>query len=199
MRSEFRLPVVLEHGDVRLRLVQFSDRASWTEIKMANEEWLSPWDATNPAGGVRVTDFRKYVRRMRAEARESVSLPLVIEYQGRMVGQITLGNVVWGSLRQGYIGYWIDARVAGRGIMPTALALLLDHAILYLQLHRVEINIRPENTASLRVVEKLGIPYEGLRRKYLHIAGDWRDHHAYVAIADEYPSVGLRVTRPLSH
>jgi ribosomal-protein-alanine N-acetyltransferase len=199
VRSEFRFPVILERGDVRLRLIQQADKAAWSEIKSANQEWLEPWEASNPAGGVRITDFRKYVRRMRSEARDSVSLPLVIEHRGQMVGQITLGNVVWGSLRQGYVGYWIDSRVAGRGIMPTALALLLDHAILYLQLHRIEINIRPENTASLRVVEKLGIPFEGLRRKYLHIAGDWRDHHAFVVIADEYPQAGLSSNRPLSH
>ena len=43
-------------------------------------------------------------------------------------------------------------------------------------LHRIEINIRPENGPSIRVVEKLGFRYEGLRERYLHIDGDWRDH-----------------------
>ena len=54
-------------------------------------------------------------------------------------------------------------------------------------LHRIEINIRPENAASLRVVEKLGFRFEGMRLRYLHIDGDWRDHSTYALCADEVP------------
>jgi ribosomal-protein-alanine N-acetyltransferase len=54
-----------------------------------------------------------------------------------------------------------------------------------LRLHRVEIAIRPENSASLRVVEKLKMQYEGLRRSYIHINGAWRDHHVFVVTEDE--------------
>jgi ribosomal-protein-alanine N-acetyltransferase len=55
------------------------------------------------------------------------------------------------------------------------------------RLHRIEINIRPENTASLRVVDKIGLRKEGDRPKYLHIDGDWRDHVTYVVMAGEFP------------
>lgn len=199
MKSEIPWPVILEYGDLRLRMIDTADRAAWQEIRDANGEWFAPWDASNPAGGARVTDFKKYARRMRAEAREHRSLALMIEHNGRLVGQITLGNIVWGSLRQGYIGYWIDSRVAGRGIMPTALAMVLDFAIIKLQLHRIEINIRPENQASLRVVEKLGLKTEGLREKYLHIAGDWRDHQVYVLLAEDHPQAGFTIHQPKIH
>jgi ribosomal-protein-alanine N-acetyltransferase len=47
-------------------------------------------------------------------------------------------------------------------------------------LHRLEINIRPENEPSLRVAQKAGYLFEGLRPRYLHIDGNWRDHHCYV-------------------
>jgi ribosomal-protein-alanine N-acetyltransferase len=52
-------------------------------------------------------------------------------------------------------------------------------------LHRVEIDIRPENAASLRVVEKLGFRFEGTKRGYIHIAGDWRDHYSFALTSDE--------------
>jgi ribosomal-protein-alanine N-acetyltransferase len=39
--------------------------------------------------------------------------------------------------------------------------------------------MRPENHASRRVVEKLGFRFEGMRPRYLHIDGDWRDHLVY--------------------
>jgi ribosomal-protein-alanine N-acetyltransferase len=115
------------------------------------------------------------VRRLRAEAREGRGLPFALFVDGSFGGQVTVGGISRGSLLSAYIGYWIDQRVAGRGIMPTAVALVTDHCFREVGLHRVEINIRPENTASLRVVEKLGFRREGLRERYLHIDGDWRD------------------------
>jgi len=54
-------------------------------------------------------------------------------------------------------------------------------------LHRMEICIRPENAASLRVVQKLGFRYEGLRRRYIHIDGDWRDHYAFSLTREDVP------------
>ena len=107
------------------------------------------------------------------------------------MGQVTLGGISWGSLRSAYIGYWISQEVAGRGIMPRAVALLMDHAFGAMALHRIEINIRPENVASLRVVEKLGIRQEGYRPRYLHIDGAWRDHVSFVMLVDEWPAAGL--------
>lgn len=199
MNSEIPWPVILEYGDLRLRVIDPADRRAWQEIRDANLDWFSPWDATDPAGGLRVQDFKKYARRIRREAREHRSLPLMIEHNGKVVGQITLGNIVWGSLRQGYVGYWIDSRMAGRGIMPTALAMVLDYAVIKLQLHRIEINIRPENHASLRVVEKLGLKTEGLRSKYLHIAGDWRDHQVFVLLSDDLPHGGFTINQPKLH
>jgi ribosomal-protein-alanine N-acetyltransferase len=105
----------------------------------------------------------------------------------RMVGQLNVAGISWGSLCSAHIGYWVDERVAGRGIIPTALALAVDHCFQTVGLHRVEVNIRPENTPSRRVAEKLGFREEGLRIAYLHIDGGWRDHIAYALTAPEVP------------
>jgi ribosomal-protein-alanine N-acetyltransferase len=56
----------------------------------------------------------------------------------------------------------------------------------------MEICIRPENAPSLRVVEKLGFRYEGLRRRFIHINGEWRDHFAFALVAEEVPQGVLR-------
>ncbi|MEK9665298.1 MAG: GNAT family protein, partial [Candidatus Nanopelagicales bacterium] len=103
------------------------------------------------------------------------------------LGQVTVGGIARGSLQSAYIGYWIDQRYAGRGIMPTAVAMATDHCFIAGGLHRVEINIRPENAASLRVVEKLGFRNEGMRERYLHIDGGWRDHVTFALCAEEVP------------
>ena len=64
--------------------------------------------------------------------------------------------------------------------MTEAVNMVTDFAFNELALHRLEINIRPENEASIRVAEKCGYLYEGLRPRYLHIDGAWRDHHCFV-------------------
>ena len=56
-----------------------------------------------------------------------------------------------------------------------------------MRLHRVEVNIRPENRPSLRVVEKLGFRDEGLRERYLHIGGRWCDHRTFALTTEDVP------------
>lgn len=184
-------PVTLSAGDVGLRPLRQSDARRWREVRRRNAEWLRPWEATLPpearTDGDVVPTFGMMVRRLKREARDGRALPFALTYRGDLVGQVTVGGIAWGSLRAAYIGYWIDQAVAGRGIMPTAVALAIDHCFDELRLHRIEVNIRPENAASLRVVEKLELRREGERPAYLHIDGDWRDHVVFVAQAGEVP------------
>ncbi len=160
------------------------------EVRGRNFEWLSPWEATPPRDG-RAVAFPGMVRNLTAQARRGQMMPFVVTYEGRLVGQLTVGGITWGSLCAAHVGYWVDQAVAGRGVMPTAVALVTDHCFGTAGLHRIEINIRPENTASLRVVEKLGFRDEGLRRAFLHIDGAWRDHRAFALTAEELPPGGL--------
>lgn len=127
------------------------------------------------------------VRHLRAEANAGRMLPFVIEYRGTLAGQLTVAGISWGSMCSGHVGYWVDQSVAGRGVMPTAVALAVDHCFRTLGLHRIEVCIRPENLPSRRVVEKLGFREEGLRPRFLHIDGDWRDHLVFALTAEEAP------------
>ena len=93
----------LTEGDVRLRPLRLSDAMRWQEIRRRNQAWLGPWDATVPAEGAQAGEipptFSAMVRRLRAEARAGRVLPWVIEFRGRMVGQVTVGGITYGSLR----------------------------------------------------------------------------------------------------
>ena len=79
--------------------------------------------------------------------------------------------------------------------MPTALALAVDHAFTSGGLHRVEVNIRPENKPSRRVVEKLGFREESYHPKYLHIDGAWRDHVGYAMTIEDVSAEGGLMAR----
>jgi ribosomal-protein-alanine N-acetyltransferase len=111
----------------------------------------------------------------------------VVCYGGQVVGQLRLFSVEWGSNRSAKAGYWIDERFAGLGIIPTALAMAVDHGFRVMGLHRIEASIRPNNKASRRVVEKLGFREEGLRPREVHIDGAWRDHICYAVTIEDVP------------
>ena len=181
-------PVVLREGRVTLRPLRQRDARRWRAVRSANATWLGPWEATHPDPASIAPTFGQMVRRFNREARSGHMLPFAVDLDDELVGQLTVSGITWGSLRSAHAGYWVDRRVAGRGIVPTALALATDHCFFALGLHRMEINIRPENAASLRVAEKLGFRHEGLRRRYLHIDGEWRDHETFALTVEEVPS-----------
>lgn len=177
---------------VTLRPMRLADLDAWRDARRRNAAWLVPWDATAPPGSpARPVTFRALIRRLARSARAGTTLPFAIEVDGHFAGQVTVNNVVRGSAQFASIGYWIDQRHAGRGVMPLAVAMVVDHCFEVVGLHRIEIAIRPENSNSLRVVEKLGIHEVGYAPKYLHIDGDWRDHRIYAITKDEVP-LGLR-------
>lgn len=192
--SRRRWPVTVERGPVRLRPLRRRDETQWNQIRRSNMTWLSPWEATLPPGAERgPATWRAMLSALRRQAREGRMLPWAICYRSgadqdhRLVGQLTVSGIVGGSAAWGQIGYWVDQQWAGRGIVPTAVAMAVDHCFGVLGLHRIEIAIRPENVKSLRVVEKLGIRSEGIRLRYLHIDHDWRDHLIFALTPEEVP------------
>lgn len=109
------------------------------------------------------------------------------ELRGAIIGQISLGNIARGAFQSCYVGYWIGAAHAGRGLMTEALGLALKFGFGTLALHRVEANIVPRNKPSRRLVKKLGFRYEGTAKRYLRIAGRWQDHEHWAITAEEWP------------
>ncbi len=181
-------PAELSAGPVTLRPPRLRDGRQWSEVRLRNEMWLLKWEPTSPHGWFERNSLSAWpplLSALRKAGRSGTMLPFVIIYGGRLVGQVNVSNVVHGVLRSCTVGYWVDRAVAGRGIVPTALALVIDHCFSAVGLHRVEVDIRPENAASLRVVEKLGLRREGYYERFLDIDGGWRDHVAFAITADE--------------
>lgn len=187
------MPVIpiLREGRVTLRPVRLRDARSLERELMDNRGWLRKWEATNPRGPMNF-DTRASIRALQANARSGLGLPYIIEVDGQLAGQLNVSGVAYGSTSSASIGYWVAERFAGLGATPTSVALATDYCFQELGLHRLEICIRPENVKSLRVVEKLGFRYEGLRRRFIHINGDWRDHFCFGLVAEEVPQGVLR-------
>src|SRR5699024_2303182 len=161
----------LRCGAVRVGPLRRRDRDAWQRLRRRNVGWLLRWEATSPDGTVPQASFTGYVRQLNRAARQDTGYAFVVEYRGELVGQVSVAGVSRGSLQSASIGYWISEHVAGRGIIPTAVAIVADHCFTDQGLHRV--------------VDKLGFRDEGVRRSYLHIQGEWADHRSFALTADE--------------
>lgn len=179
-------PVVILDQELVLRPFRYRDHSQWIQVRKVNTEWLAPWEATRPSpeSDNPLPTFYQMVRYYNKEGRElrsiSLGIWLKVNAKEQFIGQITLGGLVFGAYRGAHIGYWIDQRYSSMGYTTRAVRAVTDFAFSELHLHRIEINLRPENQASRKVAEKSGYYYEGLRPRFLHIAGDWRDHITFV-------------------
>jgi [ribosomal protein S5]-alanine N-acetyltransferase len=200
-------PLDVPAGRVELRPVKLTDGASWSEIRIRDEQHLVHWEPSTPGGWARRNAPAEWPGRwwlLRGAARRGAALPFAMVLDGRLVGQVMIGNVVREPLLSAYVGYWCDARVNGKGVTTAAVALAVDHCFGAVGLHRLEATVRPENGPSLRVLAKLGFREEGLFQRYLDVDGAWRDHLCFALTAEEMPLGGLaarlvaegRATRP---
>ncbi|MDR0284950.1 MAG: GNAT family N-acetyltransferase [Propionibacteriaceae bacterium] len=187
--SAHRWPVTLRYGSLGLTPFRPRDVDEVSRVRSRNAAWLSPWDATSPTRGEASLGPVRRVRSHWEQARAGLGLPWLVRWAGDaaqpVIGQCTVANVVYGSAQTASVGYWIDQRYAGRSLTPLAVAMAVDYCFRTVGLHRLEICIRPENRPSLRVAEKLGFRYEGRRPRYIHIAGDWRDHEIFACTKEE--------------
>lgn len=182
-------PVTLLGDEITIRPPRMRDRSQWNRVRGENKEWLSPWEATLPQipldspayeGHSKRPSFYEMVRMLNHESRAGRSYSFFIWHDKNLVGQITMGGVMYGALRGAHIGYWIDRNFANRGYTTQAVKLVTAFGFSQLGLHRIEINVRPENAASCRVALKAGFSEESQRKAFLHIDGAWRDHICFV-------------------
>ena len=182
----YSLPT-LTHPLVTLRGVRLRDARPLEKLLATDREWLQPWEATHPIIPAQEYDQRGAIRSLLQQARKGHGVPLVLESDHELVGQLNVSQISYGSLSSAGLGYWIAKSHAGRGITPVAVALITDYLFFERGLHRMEICIVPDNVPSRRIVEKLGFRFEGLRRRYIHINRQWRDHLCFALVAEEVP------------
>lgn len=183
-------PARLGHGPIGLRPLRLRDGRRWSELRLRNEAWLAPWEpsAYEPWSARHSTAaYPTLLSRLRRLAQLGWALPWGVTCDGRLVGQLSVVNIVRGASMSGQVGYWVDEAHAGRGVITTALALAADHCFGPVGLHRLQVDIRPENAASRRVVAKLGFREEAFFLRYLDIAGAWCDHIGYALTVEDCP------------
>ncbi|NUR98762.1 MAG: GNAT family N-acetyltransferase [Kribbellaceae bacterium] len=168
--------------DVVLRVATLDDAAAFAEAQVRNREHLRPWE---PVRSERWFTTAGQVDRLRSqlvrfERREVV--PWFLFQDDRVVGAMTLTDIVPGPFRSASLGYWIDAGLLGKGLATTAVRAVAEIADRELLLHRIEASTLITNEASQRVLTKCGFARIGTAPDNLHIAGAWQDCHLYQRI-----------------
>jgi [ribosomal protein S5]-alanine N-acetyltransferase len=179
---------VIEAEKVVLRTPQMSDYPAWAELRVASREFLTPWEPLWATDELSRASFRRRVRHYLRDLREDVGYALFIfaAMSGYLVGGLTLCNVRRGVTQSCTLGYWIGAKYAQQGYMTAAVRAVIPFVFDSLELHRLEAACLPNNTASIKLLERTGFRREGLARRYLRINGVWQDHLLY-ALLDSDP------------
>ena len=189
----------LQGKRVTLRPLVAADFPQWTEVRRRCRGWLLPWEPRKlPNLSDPDTDPKAFQQRcqfMKTEREAGKGYGFGVFANGHLIGEMNMSSVMGHPFYSCYVGYWIDQSQAGQSYAPEALAAVLRFGFEECLLYRMQVAIVPTNSASLRVVEKLGIPTEGIARKFLEINGTWEDHQLFAMTIEDWEQKGGALTR----
>lgn len=154
--------------------------ARYAAFAVDNEEHLARWEPPRPEGYFTEGYWYRRLERSRDELAREASCRLAIfrrgDPEGPVLGHCNFTQIVRGGFQACFLGYSLDRRVVGKGMMTEALSAAIPFVFGKLRLHRIQANYVPTNERSGRVLRGLGFVVEGYARDYLFVGGRWRDH-----------------------
>jgi RimJ/RimL family protein N-acetyltransferase len=118
-------------------------------------------------------------------SRTCINWGIVLPESNRLIGKFTLFAYSRQN-RRAEVGYILDRRYWGKGLMSEVMTEALDYAFGSLALHRLEADTDPANAASLALLEKFGFKREGFFRERWLVAGKWLDSAMLGLLAEDY-------------
>lgn len=173
------LPVI-DTPRLRLRLPTPADAARYLAYVTDNREHFAPWDPERDGSYFTLEHWQEELERVVDAWRAGTRLGLVLEARDgsadRILGHATFSQIVRGPFQAATLGYGLDHREVGRGLMFEALEAAIGFVFSRLGLHRVMAAYMPTNARSGALLRRLGFVPEGYARDYLRLAGAWQDH-----------------------
>lgn len=183
--------MILETDRLILRSPHFLLAKGVQRFYDRNQEHLKPWEPQRPPG------FYTFEAQLQDLSDQAKAFRNGVEYRfwileknapRILIGSVVLSAVMRGNFQSCFMGYKMDESKTGRGLMTEACRRVVSFAFEEegANLHRVEINVVPENAPSLRVAEKLGFIKEGFSQAYLNIDGVWKDHVRFAMTKERF-------------
>ncbi|MDE2571231.1 MAG: ribosomal protein S5-alanine N-acetyltransferase [bacterium] len=174
------LSVRLETPRLIVRTPVTSDAMRLRAYMAENRAHFEPWDPAPPDGFYTEAFWIVRCDQYQREMAEGQALRLIYlaraDADGPIVGIANFSNIVRGIFQACYLGYSIDRRYEGRGLMREGLQAAIGYVFDELGLHRIMANYQPTNERSGNLLRRLGFTIEGYARDYLYVNGAWRDH-----------------------
>jgi [ribosomal protein S5]-alanine N-acetyltransferase len=186
------LPNSIESARLLLRQVRLTDAREIAELHTDSyAKHLRPWSPQampHESIAEAVADFESFTLLAMERWADDLDyrFAIVLKETGKIIGLIGITNIIRGVSRAGFIGYWIGADHLNKGYATEATVLSMQYAFEMLGLHRVNLWIAEDNAASLRIVEKLSLRYEGTVIKALFLGSEWKDTKSFGIIVDEW-------------
>lgn len=172
---------------VYLELLRRDHTQDLLRYRRQNLEFLRPYEPLQDERELVAPEqealIASYLERASRDA--SYHFGIFLQQGGTLVGRFNLNNVVRGVFQNAYVGYALDERHQGQGLMTEAVAIGCEIGFRILSLHRLQAATLPWNKASMRVLEKNGFRREGYAAGYLRIAGRWQDHVIFARRVDQ--------------
>ncbi|WP_271812722.1 GNAT family N-acetyltransferase [Clostridium beijerinckii] len=177
--------VELKGENIILRNLTPSNAKEMLDYYKRNKNYLAPFEPSRDSDFYTVETQRKLLNKSYKEFLNGTSVDLGIFKEEKLIGKIKLSRIIYGSLKNGILGYSIDENEQGNGYMQESVKLLLNYAFKECGLHRIEASALINNKKSKNVLIKCGFRLIGVNEKYLLINGKWEDHETYY-ILEEY-------------
>ncbi|MEU4091965.1 GNAT family protein [Streptomyces sp. NPDC026673] len=167
---------------VHIRPPEPADAPANREAVLRSAEHVGAWNPVEPEG------LPELLRRQGPGLRTFLVLD---EESGGIVGKCNVANIVMGRFRNASLGYDSYVPFVGTGRMSEGMRLVVDRCFAPepggLGLHRLEINVQPENERSVAMAKRLGFRHEGFSPRMLYLNDAWRDHERFALTAEEWP------------
>jgi ribosomal-protein-alanine N-acetyltransferase len=179
MTSEGPFPI-LETERLVLRVPSLLDAVAMTSFVTENRRHLQPWEPTRSPEYYTMTYWEEHLPRILDKVRHGSRLDFLLyrreQPESPVQGRCSFTNIQRGPFQAATLGYALDHRAVGQGLMSEALRAAIDYCFEDLHLHRIMANYMPSNVRSANLLRGLGFVVEGVAKDYLLLDGAWRDH-----------------------
>lgn len=176
---------ILEH--LRLKTITENEIDLLEDYFLRNRNFLQEWEPIREDSYYERNQILKRIEEEKEELsnQRGISLYIYPKEEEKIIGNVHIDSIARGFFQSCFLGYKLDEAYINHGYMTMAVKKAIEIAFEEYQLHRIEVNIMPQNIRSQKVVEKLGFEKEGLSKKYLKINGMWQDHFHYVMLNEK--------------
>ena len=198
-KDEYIMGININDFNDKVKLVQFQlnterlalrnltpeNTEEMLDYYIRNEEHLRQYEPTRDSGFYTYEGQKEILTESFRQFIDGTSIDLGIFKDEKLIGKIKLSNIVYGILRNAFVGYSIDKEHQGKGYMKEALNTVCSYAFEEMGLHRLEASTLIENSRSQGVLKACGFNELGISEKYLYINGEWRDHKIFYKVNDD--------------